>query len=159
MSSAEAIYSLDQLTGAPLAVLEDIYRDSSPVDWQPGLWRGHFLAMLTPEGLRGIAVKWITAIAVTRAPFWIDNDECLWCFGSPDVGIGRFRPEPGPSRWRDTPTVCLNYQPSRLPGLVRRELYDEVKPLTPDLCLCISGINDGPGRGEMFFFALTREAG
>jgi hypothetical protein len=35
-------------------------------------------------------------------------------------------------------------------------LYDEVKPLGPDLCLGIGGINARVGRGDHFFFALAR---
>jgi hypothetical protein len=35
-------------------------------------------------------------------------------------------------------------------------LYDEVKPLSEDLCLGMGGVNRGPGEGELFFFALVR---
>jgi hypothetical protein len=34
-------------------------------------------------------------------------------------------------------------------------LYDEVKMLSPSLCLGIGGINAARGRGDHFFFALV----
>ena len=60
------------------------------------------------------------------------------------------------SRWRETDSVVLRYEGSRLPGALRRLLYDEVKPLGEGLVLGIGGGNDGPGRGDHFFFALER---
>jgi hypothetical protein len=61
----------------------------------------------------------------------------------------------GRSRWRDTETVRLHYEVSRLPGPVRAVLYDEVKVLSPSLCLGIGGINAARGRGDHFFYALV----
>jgi hypothetical protein len=148
---------LQTLRSATREELEAIYRDMPPVDWTPALWRGHFLCMLESAGARNLALRWISEIGFGNAPFWLDADEGLWCFGTPEIGIGRFVPRRGRSRWRDTTTLCLEYHQSKLPGLIRRELYDEVKPLTPDLALGISGINAGAGAGELFFFALTRE--
>jgi hypothetical protein len=51
--------------------------------------------------------------------------------------------------------VRLGYDVSRLPGFVRRHLYDEVRPLGPELCLGIGGLNRAAGRGALFYFALV----
>lgn len=152
-------YTLERLQAATRDELETIYRRETPVEWGRALWRGHFLCMLDSTYARKLPLKWLSEIGFGNTPFWLDNDDRLWCLGTPEIGIGRFRPELGPSRWRNTQTLCLNYNESKLPGLIRRELYDEVKPLSPDLCLCISGFNAGRGHGELFFFALTREPG
>lgn len=157
MTSAQTLYTLEQLKLASRDELETIYRRTTPMAWEPALWRGHFLCMLDSTAARSKPLKWISEIGFANAPFWLDSALRLWCFGTPEIGIGRFSPVLGPSRWRNTQTLCLNYRESKLPGLIRRELYDEVKPLSPDLCLCISGINAERGAGELFFFALTRE--
>jgi hypothetical protein len=89
-------------------------------------------------------------------PFGVDFDTRLWFFWHAALAAGRFEPRPGRSRWRDTEAVGLHYHVSRLPGPVRGVLYDEVKPLSADLCLCIGGINAPRGQGDHFFFALQR---
>jgi hypothetical protein len=42
-----------------------------------------------------------------------------------------------------------------LPKPIRDQLYDEVKPLAPDLCLGIGGTNHESDEGDHFWFALT----
>lgn len=155
--STRPSHTLASLQSASRDELEKIYRHSEPVAWEDALWRGHFLCMLDSVAARSRALKWISEIGFANAPFWIDSERRLWCFGTPEIGVGRFEAKPGPSRWRSAQTVRLDYHVSRLPGLIRRELYDEVKPLSSDLCLGISGINAERGHGELFFFALTRE--
>ena len=151
------LLSLATLKAASLAQLEDIYRTATPAEWEPALWRGHFLHMIDSDIARNTAMRWISEVGFGHAPFWIDYERRLWCFGTPDIGMGRFSASLGPSRWRNTTTMRLEYRESRLPGLIRRELYDEVKPLSSGLCLGISGLNAERGRGDIFFFALTRD--
>lgn len=150
--------SLRTLQHASLDHLEQIYRTATPVPWERAVWRGHFLCMVDSDGARNLVLKWMSEIGFGKTPFWIDYERQLWCFGTPEIGAGRFVASAGASRWRETTTVRLEYHVSKLPGLIRRELYDEVKPLSPDLCLGIGGINAERGRGDLFFFALTREA-
>lgn len=156
---ATSFLSLHALQSAHRDNLEQIYRATAPVPWERAVWRGHFLCMVDSAGARNLALKWMSEIGFGKTPFWIDNERRLWCFGTPEIGVGRYSASAGASRWRDTQAVRLEYHVSKLPGLIRRELYDEVKPLSPDLCLGIGGINAERGRGDLFFFALTREPG
>jgi hypothetical protein len=145
------------LASATLDDLEQVYREArDPIIVPRGCFRGHHLAWLAraadaPEWL-GPAL-WLGFYAI---PFGVDFDHRRWFFLRPNVRIGRFEPEVGASRWRDTTTIRLRYHRSRLPGPIRSLLYDEVKPLTPSLCLGIGGINAPRGQGEQFFFALER---
>ena len=75
---------------------------------------------------------------------------------TPPLRIGHFEPSVGPSRWRNTDTIGLHYEISRLPGPIKRVLYDEVKRLDEATCLGIGGENEGPGKGDHFWFALER---
>jgi hypothetical protein len=99
------------------------------------------------------AVDWLLFDA---PPFGIDFDTRCWWFGRPRLQAGRFRASPGPSRWRDTPTLRLEYDVSRLPRPVRALLYDEVKPLDGERCLGLGGIDADAGEGDHFFFSLER---
>lgn len=63
------------------------------------------------------------------------------------------RDDCSPSRWRDTQTLQLHYDLTRLP--FRGQLYDEVKPLSETLCLGLGGLNRQPEKeGDLFFFLL-----
>ncbi len=88
-------------------------------------------------------------------PYGIDFDEKCWVFFS-RLRLGRFRAAVEPSRWRRTRVVTLRYEPSFLPYSIKSVLYDEVKPLTPDLCLGIGGFDGDAGTGDHVFFALQR---
>lgn len=87
-----------------------------------------------------------------RLSFGVDFVRRTWFFVHHAVRMGRFRIEPGRSRWRDTDTLRLRYDVSRLP--FRGLLYDEVKPLGDGLCLGLGGIDFDRGRGDLFFFLL-----
>lgn len=91
-------------------------------------------------------------------PFGIDFDARRWWFLHPRLAVGRFELCQERSRWRDTDALTLRYHPSRLPGPLRDVLYDEVKPLGDDLLLGLGGLNWEVGRGDHFYFALTRLA-
>jgi hypothetical protein len=95
-------------------------------------------------------------LGFVRLPFGIDFDRRRWFFVDPRLLVGRFATECGPSRWRDTDSVRLTYHGSRLPRIIRSSLYDEVKPLSDELCLGMGGINADRGTGDHFFFALRR---
>lgn len=138
-----------------LSTLERIYRES-PCEAPPrGVLRGTHLAWLEHRWARSRAVRLALSTSFAWPPFGLDFDRCHWWFWHPRVALGRFSAAPGPSRWRDTDTLRLTYDRSRLPGPVRGVLYDEVKPVAPDLCLGIGGVNGPAGTGDLFFFALS----
>lgn len=142
------------LRRASLAELERIYAEAAPLQMPAGCHHARHLAW-TDSGRRS---PWrpLLTLPFSWAPFGVDFDRRLWFFGHPALALGRFEPRVGPSRWRETETVGLFYHPSRLPGPVRAVLYDEVKPLSPGLCLGLGGVNGPPGRGDLFFFSLQR---
>jgi hypothetical protein len=88
--------------------------------------------------------------------FGVDFERRVWWFVKPSLAAGRFEVSQGPSRWRPCDTLRLTYQTSRLPGAIRNLLYDEVKPLGPDLLLGLGGTNFETGEGDHFFFSLAR---
>lgn len=137
------------------AELEDLYVASRPISVPRGLFHGCFLAWLDTPGARHPVFHPLQVLGFELTPFGVDFTARRWFFFHPRLAAGRFTAEAGPSRWRDTDAVCLRYEVSRLPGPLRRVLYDEVKPLSPTLCLGLGGINAARGRGDHFFFALT----
>lgn len=149
-------WTLERLRGATLQELEALYR-SPDEPWIPDGWfHGQVLMRLPNPGARHPFNR-ITQTALFEAiPFGVDFDNRRWFFGHRHLGAGRFQAVIDPSRWRDCRCVALHYQVSRLPGAVRRLLYDEVKPLTDDLCLGLGGTNAERDRGDHFFFALIR---
>ena len=150
--------NLSDLEHADRATLEDLFA-SEPVgalSIPHGRFTGTHLSWLPGRRPR---VDWLHPIiwmGFDLLRFGIDFDDARWFFVAPRMRVGHFRASVGPSRWRDTSTVRLDYDVSRLPGPVRGLLYDEVKPLSDDLCLGIGGTNADRGEGERFFFALTR---
>ena len=123
------------------------------------------LAPSVPRGrFRGALLHWLTAakhhplwrtvdtLGFGLTPFGVDFDEACWYFWHPRLRTGGFETAVGGSRWRDAQVLQLHYQRSKLP--IKGLLYDEVKPLGPDLCLGIGGINSDAG--PHFFFALER---
>jgi hypothetical protein len=148
--------SLDDLRRASFDELERLYAEARPLVLPKGSFRGHHLGWLDTRGARHPLFRPIETIGFERIRFGVDFDRRCWFFVQPWLALGRFEPHLGASRWRHTDTVQLRYHVSRLPGPIRRILYDEVKPLGPDLCLGIGGINARVDRGDHFFFALAR---
>ncbi|MBW1879867.1 MAG: hypothetical protein JRJ84_16010 [Deltaproteobacteria bacterium] len=142
-------------TQAP-ADLEHLYAHEDPFDVPEGLFRGVYLGRIGALRERTAEVRLAEIVGFRWTPFWVDFARRCWAFFTPRLGAGRFSPHIDDSRWRPTRTVVLDYGASRLPGPVRRILYDEVKPLSGDLCLGMGGVNRGPGNGDLFFFALVR---
>jgi hypothetical protein len=155
-AGANMTNTLDGLLRSGLSELEQIYAEARMVEVPTGRYRGHHLTW-TATGRRS-AWRPLLTVGFRWTPFGVDFDRRLWFFWRASLAAGRFDPSPGRSRWRETDVVRLRYHPSALPGFVKGVLYDEVKPLSPALCLGIGGVNAPRGRGEMFFFALERLA-
>jgi hypothetical protein len=136
--------------------LEQIFRGPLVDTALRGTFRGTFHGFFENEGTRHLHVRLLDTALFVLPPFGMDFDRERWWFGTPAATVGRFRLEPGPSRWRDAEVLQVHYDRSRLPGPVRRYLYDELKPLGPDHAIGIGGVNEGRGHGDHFFFELTR---
>jgi hypothetical protein len=157
-----ASQSPDQLTLAELrhhslAQLEELYAEQRPVTVPLGFYRGTHLKWLDTAGARHRLLRPVVDLLFRRTPFGVDFERKRWFFFQRGLGMGRFAAQVGPSRWRDTETVRLTYDRSRLPWPIRRLLYDEVKPLSDSLCLGLGGVNAETGQGEYFYFALERD--
>lgn len=144
----------DELLHADLATLERVYATSPLAAAPRGVWRGRYLRTLRTPGARRPEVRLLDYLLFERTPFGIDFDVRRWWFWLPLARIGRFEISEGPSRWRDCQALRLTYGASRLPGPVRDQLYDEVRPLAPDLCLGLGGLNRDVDQGDHFFFLL-----
>jgi len=143
---------------------EALYAEARDVFAPTGRWRGVTLGRIDHAGARAWRPRFAQWVGFELLGWGIDFGVNRWTFGppgsaDPPVRIGRFEPRVEPSRWRATETVGLHYEVSRLPGPIKRVLYDEVKPLDADTCLGIGGENDGPGIGDHFWFALYRIGG
>jgi hypothetical protein len=136
--------------------LEALWLEAPPPSLPRGVYRGSYLERIEHSVSRQARWRWSEHLAFERLPFGVDFDRHLWFFFSPRIALGRFDPQVGASRWRDTDAVRLHYNVSRLPAPVRNVLYDEVKPLSDRLVLGMGGINAGRDRGDYFFFALER---
>jgi hypothetical protein len=149
-----------ELAGRSLVELEAIYcggaigRDGQIGPPPLGNYQGRFLGWIENRGSRRRLVRVMDTLLFERTRFGVDFSRRLWWFVRPELAAGRFTVSGGPSRWRETETFRLEYQPSWLPG--SRWLYDEVKPLGENLCLGIGGLNADRGEGDHFFFALER---
>ena len=148
--------TLRRLQGLGLAELEQLYGRPGEVALPAGCFAGHHLRWLRTPGARHPLWRPAEALLFQRTPFGVDFARRRWFFWRRELGLGRFTPSAGPSRWRDTDTIRLDYEVSRLPGPLRGLLYDEVRPLSGTLCLGLGGINAPRGRGDHFFFALQR---
>lgn len=152
--------SLDQLKQLSYQQLEQLYTSAAGPQQVPrGLFRGHHLAWNQATAGRGRLFKPIIFLGFKLLPYGIDFRQRRWFFLNSGLTVGRFAARVGPSRWRDTEAVCLEYHGSRVPGLIRRQLYDEVKPLSDNLCLGFGGLNAPTGEGDIFFFGLERMEG
>lgn len=137
--------------------LETVFRDCPGRGPAPdGRFRGELLVWIEGRGAGRSAWRALQWVGFRLLPFGVDFSRRCWYFGPAWVRMGRFVGHWGASRWRDTEAMTMRYEDSRLPGVVRRLLYDEIKPLGPGLCLGIGGINAARGRGDHFFFALKR---
>lgn len=134
--------------------LERTYRDMPAGPPPAGLYRGRFLRWLDTPGSPKWHLRAIESLLFERTRFGVDFERRLWWFVRPGLRAGRFVASQGPSRWRPADTLRLEYAVSWLP--IRALLYDEIKPLTADLCLGLGGVNAERGEGDHFFFSLAR---
>jgi hypothetical protein len=147
--------TLARLRRCTLVELEALYATPRPVSTPAGIFRGIHLAWLDTPGARHPVIRPLQHLGFRLTPFGIDFTTYRWFFFHRRLAAGRFTADVGASHWRDTETVRLRYDVSRLPGPLRALLYDEVKPLSSTLCLGLGGINAPRGRGgDHFFFAL-----
>jgi hypothetical protein len=146
--------TLDDLRRADRAALEAAFGADTPVEPPRGRYRGFYLHSCASVGARRPLNRAMVMAGFRLVPFGLDFDASCWWFGFARARVGRFEPTIGRSRWRPANVLQLHYHPSRLPEAVRRHLYDEVKPLGPELCLGMGGLNRPAGEGELFYFAL-----
>ncbi len=136
--------------------LGSLFDRDAPLDPPEGVYRGRVLRWFGHPTARRPRWRWSQRVAFEWVPFGIDFDRRLWFFFASRLAVGRFEARPSRSRWRDTRSIGLHYETSRLPGLVRGVLYDEVKPLSERWVLGIGGINADRGEGDHFWFVLER---
>ncbi len=149
--------TLAELRRFSLAQLEELYCEpTSSLEVPTVAFEGLHLAWLDTPEARHPLLRPIIYLGFAAAPFCVDFERSCWSFLGRRLKMGRFEARIGPSRWRKTDTICLHYEASRLPGPIKGLLYDEVKPLSDSLCLGLGGINKSEGRGECFYFALSR---
>lgn len=153
MATALTLTDLQQMS---LAQLEEVYARPGEVEIPTGVYRGHHLAWNESTASRQRLLRSVIHLGFKALPYGVDFDQRRWFFLDSGLTVGRFAPRVGRSMWRETETVCLEYHVSRLPGLLRSRLYDEVKPLSGSLCLGFGGTNAPRGKGDIFFFALER---
>ncbi len=142
------------LARASLDELERIYAAERSLELPRGRFVGRVLHRLQNRGAKHPLWRRVEWFGFEAISFGVDFEACVWTFTPRRIAMGRFEPRIGRSRWRDTETVQLHYDRTRVPHAVRRILYDEVKPLSDELCLGLGGINAGPGKGDHFFFSL-----
>lgn len=137
--------------------LEDLY--AGPLGAAPaGVYRGRFLGFLDTPGARDPFNRTMQTLMFVWPRWGIDFRRRLWWFGRPELAAGRFEATRGHSRWRDAEVYRLEYETSRLPGPVKGLLYDEVKTLPDGKVIGLGGTNAPQGRGDHFFFSLSRLA-
>ncbi len=145
-----------ELRSLPLARLEALYTHDRPIEVPRGRFLGRVLARLDNRGARRLRWRATQVAMFEWTPFGIDFDRHRWFFLGPKLRVGSFDAEVERSYWRDTKTVTLRYDRSRLPHVIKGVLYDEVKPLSADLALGLGGIDAEAGEGDHFFFSLER---
>ncbi|MBI2568849.1 MAG: hypothetical protein HYV63_17660 [Candidatus Schekmanbacteria bacterium] len=150
--------TLDDLRACRLQELESLYASAPLAEMPRGIFAGEVLADVDSAAAKETAMRLMVFLGFRLPRFGVDFDRFCWYFGYPCFAAGHFRVAAGTSRWRETAALQLHYDPSRLPQVIRGRLYDEVKPLSAALCLGLGGVNAARGRGDLFFFALSRRA-
>lgn len=139
------------LQGFSLDELEVLYKTTEAREVPKRLYSGQVLHRVEADFAHtrtASSIMW----PFVNLRFGVDFRSNRWFFVNPSFQLGHFRTELGQSRWRDTETIRLHYDVSRLP--LRAGLYDEIKPLDDKHCLGLGGINRDKGLGELFFFLL-----
>jgi hypothetical protein len=149
---------VNELAGKTPAEIEALYRQPRNLFVPSGVFRGRHLFWLDTEGARDPLLRPVIELFFARLTFHVDFEKKRWFWFDRRLGLGHFQASIGPSRWRDTDTIRLLYDDRLLPGWVNQGLYDEVLPLDENVCLGLGGVNGRRGRGDHFFFSLTRVA-
>jgi hypothetical protein len=110
-------FTLSRLQRCGLAELEALYAERRPFTHPTGAYRGVHLAWLETPEARHPVTRPLQHLGFRWAPFGVDFTAQHWFFFDRRFGIGRFVAQTGPSRWRDTETIRLHYDTSRLPRL------------------------------------------
>ncbi len=152
--------TMDYLKTCDLAQLEELYaRDVDITIPTSDSYKGVYLKRLSNPGADNIfnhVSQWAAFDAMSFGlNFYTGYGD--WFFYHSSVAMGRFTPRIEDSRWRETKTITLNYQVSKLPKPVRNVLYDEIKPLSENIFLGIGGLNRDRDVGDHFFFAIVRK--
>jgi hypothetical protein len=149
-------YALADLQRRSWDELDKLYIEAPPGPVPEGLFDGTFLIWLPPaKKLRNLPYVCLETLGFRCFCWGIDFVDRKWWIAARALRGGKFTPIQAASRWRPTQTWQLHYDGDGIP-CVDRILYDEVKTLTPDLCLGIGGINAEQGIGDHFYFALRR---
>jgi hypothetical protein len=136
--------------------LDALYIQSPLRPLPRGVFDGRVLRWLaSARRLRNAGFVFLEWVGFELFSWGIDFDSSAWWVGAKCLQGGNFCGTEGPSRWRPTECVRLRYDNEPLP-FARRLLYDEVKPLSDELCLGIGGINADGGVGDHFYFLLQR---
>ncbi len=146
-------HRMDALRRASLPELERLYAEPAALALPSGRFTGCFLQRTAGWQRCGLLLRSAVALGFSALPFGVDFDRRLWKLAGGAITAGRFELRAAPSRWRPTEALCMHYDTSRLPALVRALLYDEVKPLADDLLLGLGCV----AQGDLFFFALGAE--
>ncbi len=148
--------SFHELSQATREELENHYQRADEVRVPTGVYEGRHLVWLDTKAAHDPILRPVEELFFVKLPWFIDFDRKCWFWFHRRLTVGHFSPSVGPSRWRDAVTIRMLYDDRRLPGFLNQWLYDEVKPVGPDLCLGMGGVSARKGVGEQFFFALRR---
>ncbi len=150
---------LKELKSKTLNELEELYREDRPVDVPAGIYRGTILRWFPKTEAEPRWSRPLSWLGFDLAPFGVDFDKRRWFFWFDRAPrFGHFNPVVGQSFWyKDALTLQLHYETSRLPDAIKSTLYDEVKPISEDLCLGIGGLNPRANPFRIFFFALEKQ--
>jgi hypothetical protein len=148
--------SFADLVAATRDELESLYAGTGAIELPRGTYEGRHLLWLDTPAARHHVLRPVEELFFARLPWFIDFDRGFWFWFDRRLPVGHFSASVGPSRWREAETIRMLYDDWRLPGFVNQWLYDEVKPLGPQLGLGMGGISARRGVGEQFFFALRR---
>jgi hypothetical protein len=138
--------------------IEALYLEPRELFVPDGVFSGRHLFWLDTEGARDPFLRPLEEILFARLTFHVDFVKKRWFWFDRRLGLGHFQASIGPSRWRDTDTIRLLYDDRLLPNWLNYGLYDEVRPMSEELCLGLGGVNGKRGRGDQFYFELTRIA-
>ncbi len=148
---------METLQGKSLSEVEALFRDAPLAPPPKGRFQGTLLHWLEGPPARHRLWRPALALMFQFTPFGVDFDARRWFLLHHRLRLGHFEAVPRRSRWREADVYGLEYEVSRLPGHLKALLYDELKPLSPDVCLGIGGMVLQGDPQPAFFFSLERQ--